>query len=69
MNTENQTPIQDENHIIAERREKLAHLRNEGVAFPNDFVPTHWAHRATRRKKYQCQSSGPHDAQTRHGQS
>ncbi|MBU3594269.1 lysine--tRNA ligase [Polynucleobacter sp. 71A-WALBACH] len=33
----------DENHIIAERREKLAKLREGGVAFPNDFVPTHLA--------------------------
>lgn len=31
----------DENHIIAERREKLAKLREAGVPFPNDFVPTH----------------------------
>ena len=31
----------DENHIIAERREKLAKLRSNGIAFPNDFVPTH----------------------------
>ena len=31
----------DENHIIAERREKLSKLRESGVAFPNDFVPTH----------------------------
>ena len=29
---------QDENKIIAERREKLAKLRAGGVAFPNDFV-------------------------------
>ena len=28
---------QDENHIIAERRAKLAELRQGGVAFPNDF--------------------------------
>ncbi len=32
------TPIpQDENQIIAERREKLAKLREKGIAFPNDF--------------------------------
>ncbi len=38
------TPEQiDENHIIAERREKLTKLRAGGVAFPNDFVPTHLA--------------------------
>ena len=29
---------QDENQIITERRTKLAALRKEGVAFPNDFV-------------------------------
>ena len=29
---------EDENHIIAERRAKLARLREEGVAYPNDFV-------------------------------
>ena len=29
---------QDENHIIAERREKLAHWRKTGNAYPNDFI-------------------------------
>ncbi|HUH87235.1 MAG TPA: lysine--tRNA ligase [Pusillimonas sp.] len=29
----------DENHLIAERRSKLARLREKGVAFPNDFKP------------------------------
>lgn len=33
----------DENAIMAERRQKLAHLREVGVAYPNDFVPTHRA--------------------------
>src|SRR4051812_1527130 len=33
----------DENKIIAERRAKLAALRAEGVAFPNDFRPEHKA--------------------------
>jgi len=33
----------DENSIIAERRAKLAALRKEGVAFPNDFRPQHKA--------------------------
>ncbi len=28
---------EDENHLIAERRAKLAKLRERGVAFPNDF--------------------------------
>src|SRR5271154_1474763 len=27
----------DENHLIAERRAKLAKIRERGVAFPNDF--------------------------------
>ena len=30
-------PAQDENKLIAERRDKLNALRAEGVAFPNDF--------------------------------
>ncbi|MBR8056831.1 lysine--tRNA ligase [Burkholderia dolosa] len=33
----------DENQIIAERREKLRALREQGVAYPNDFRPTHHA--------------------------
>ena len=39
----------DENQIIAERRAKLAELRERGVAFPNDFPREHLAadlHRA-----------------------
>ncbi len=36
MNGQN-SPPQDDNQIIAERRAKLAALRKEGVAFPNDF--------------------------------
>ena len=31
------TTILDENKLIAQRREKLARLREQGVAFPNDF--------------------------------
>ena len=34
-------PLPDENKIIAERRAKLAELRAQGVAFPNDFRPQH----------------------------
>jgi lysyl-tRNA synthetase class 2 len=30
-------PVQDENKLIAERREKLKSLRGQGIAFPNDF--------------------------------
>ena len=36
-------PAPDTNPLIAERREKLAALRARGVAFPNDFRPTHHA--------------------------
>jgi lysyl-tRNA synthetase class 2 len=32
-------PELDENHVIAERRAKLARIRENGIAFPNDFVP------------------------------
>ncbi len=36
--TESTTPVpSDDNHIIAERRAKLAALRAGGIAFPNDF--------------------------------
>ncbi len=41
--TDSNTPQHDENHLIAERRAKLTGLRSNGVAFPNDFVPTHRA--------------------------
>jgi len=39
----NQAPpaAADENKIMAERRAKLAALRQQGVAFPNDFRPQH----------------------------
>jgi lysyl-tRNA synthetase class 2 len=33
----------DENKLIAERRQKLTELRTQGPAFPNDFKPTHHA--------------------------
>ena len=41
-------PIPDENQLIAERRDKLRALRERqagghGVAFPNDYKPTHHA--------------------------
>lgn len=36
-------PPADENQIIAERRAKLAALRGQGPAFPNDFRRTHLA--------------------------
>jgi lysyl-tRNA synthetase class 2 len=35
--------MSDDNQLIAERREKLQALRVAGVAFPNDYKPTHHA--------------------------
>ena len=45
MTEQNEVIQLDENHVIAERREKLAALRlaTKGVAFPNDFKPLHKA--------------------------
>jgi lysyl-tRNA synthetase class 2 len=45
MENQEQTPVPalDENKIMAERRAKLAALRQHGNAFPNDFVPQHKA--------------------------
>ena len=37
------SPAHDENQIIAERREKLAAIRAQGIAFPNDFERTDYA--------------------------
>ena len=34
---------EEDNPLIAERREKLAALRAQGIAFPNDFKPRHQA--------------------------
>ena len=31
--------MSDENQLITERREKLAAIRRQGIAFPNDFKP------------------------------
>jgi len=41
--TDTNIPQHDENHLIAERRTKLACLRSQGIAFPNDFIPEHRA--------------------------
>jgi len=43
MNEPLPAPAADENQIIAERRAKLAALRAQGPAFPNDFERTHLA--------------------------
>jgi lysyl-tRNA synthetase class 2 len=40
--TDNSLP-QDENKLIAERREKLRALQAQGIAFPNDFTPDAFA--------------------------
>ncbi|WP_230971625.1 lysine--tRNA ligase [Nitrogeniibacter aestuarii] len=37
MSETNSTPAQNENHLIAERREKLRAWRESGKAYPNDF--------------------------------
>ncbi|MEX3582460.1 MAG: lysine--tRNA ligase [Burkholderia sp.] len=36
-------PATDKNQIMSERREKLRTLREQGIAYPNDFQPTHHA--------------------------
>jgi len=43
MSHSNETNHQDENRLIAERRAKLAGLRENGNAFPNTFRPEHTA--------------------------
>jgi len=47
MTDNNQTPLpaQDDNHIIAERREKLKAWRDAGKAYPNDFTRENFAGR------------------------
>jgi lysyl-tRNA synthetase class 2 len=49
------TPPVDENAIIAERRAKLAAIREKGVAFPNDFRPQHKA--ADLHEKYDARDN------------
>ena len=39
MKEQENLPVQAENHVIAERREKLKAIREKGIAFPNDFKP------------------------------
>ncbi|GAB2519627.1 lysine--tRNA ligase [Lysobacter humi (ex Lee et al. 2017)] len=41
--TPNAAPQADENFLIAERRAKLAELRGQGIAFPNDFKRVDYA--------------------------
>src|SRR5271154_4917113 len=37
MSDQENSPPQDENHVIAERRAKLKILREQGIAYPNNF--------------------------------
>ncbi len=54
--TEPTPPITtDENQLIAERREKLAAIRQAGVAFPNDFKPDR--HAADLQRQYGAMSN------------
>ena len=52
----------DTNKLVAERREKLAAIRAQGVAFPNDFkpadraAPLHAAHDATEAPELEAQN-------------
>ncbi|MFT0532522.1 lysine--tRNA ligase [Castellaniella hirudinis] len=55
------TPAPDENRLIAERRAKLAALRDGGPAYPNDFRPD--AHAATLHADYDAQDAGALDSQ------
>lgn len=45
MSDDNSQAIQDENKLIAERREKLASIREKGFAFPNTFRREDYAQR------------------------
>ena len=55
MSEQGQKSPQDTNQIIAERRAKLAALRETGTAFPNDFRRNHLA--SDLHKKYGDQSN------------
>jgi lysyl-tRNA synthetase class 2 len=66
MTENNDTPApQDDNQIVAERRAKLARLREQGQAFPNDFRRSHLAadlHAAHGRKakdELEAEKPGP----------
>jgi lysyl-tRNA synthetase class 2 len=57
---------QDENQIIAERRAKLAKLRESGPAFPNDFRREHFAsalhkeHGGKTKEQLEAEKPGPY---------
>ena len=52
QNQETELDAQDENQLIALRREKLAEMREAGVAFPNDFKRESYA--SDLQKKYEA---------------
>jgi lysyl-tRNA synthetase class 2 len=58
-------PAPDENQIVAERRAKLARLRETGPAFPNDFKRRHLAselhaaHDAKTKEELEAEKPGP----------
>ncbi|WP_148715614.1 lysine--tRNA ligase [Chitinolyticbacter meiyuanensis] len=60
MSEQQQALPQDENQIMAERRAKLAALREAGPAFPNDFKREHFA--ADLHAKYGSQEKEELDA-------
>jgi lysyl-tRNA synthetase, class II len=59
-------PPQDENQIVAERRAKLARLRELGPAFPNDFkrkhlaAELHEAHASKTKEDLEAEKPGPY---------
>ena len=55
-----QAPEQDENHIIAERRAKLAEWRATGKAYPNDFLRENTAGKII--EVYEAKSGGELEA-------
>ena len=65
MTEQQAIPPQDENQIMAERRAKLAKLREAGQAFPNDFRRTHLAcdlhsaHGAKTKEQLEGEKPGP----------
>ena len=58
-------PAQDENQIVAERRGKLARLRESGQAFPNDFrrrdlaADLHATHGSKTKEELEAEKPGP----------
>ncbi len=51
MNAQTETPQVDENEQIAQRKAKLAQLREQGNAYPNDFKPDSFAEELQRLYK------------------